>query len=164
MRDALIVGTLCIIAIAAGAWVFLHGSPFASGDASLPGSVAFSVLAEGTDASTITDPVNYRLVSKEELSTLWEMLGRTDLPPKVDFEKSEVLAVFDGERATGGYSVVIGSVTNTEDTRIVLIRHTVPGKGCMVSEALTHPYILIEVPKTTLSLTHTRETVETSCE
>lgn len=164
MRDALIVGTLCIIAIAAGGWMFVHGSPFASTDVSVAGPVEFSVLADGTNASLIEGPVNYRITQKEELAALWEMLGRTDLAPAVNFEKSEVLAVFDGERATGGYSVAIESITNTEDTRTVLIQHTVPGEGCMTMQSLTYPYTLIEVPKTTLSLTHTRETVEMSCQ
>lgn len=164
MKDALIVGTLCAIAVAAGGWMFVYGSPFASSEAPVMGPVEFSLLAEGVDASLIEKPVNYRIVDAAGFTGLWEILGRTDELPEVNFKQSEVLAVFAGEQTTGGHAVAIAEVANTEDTRIVSIRHTVPGEGCMVSQALTYPYVFVKVPKTTLSLTHVRETIETPCE
>jgi len=164
MRDALIVGFLCIVAIVAGGWVFVHGSPFGMAEPSTPGPVAFSVLAEGTNASISEKPVNYRITEAEEFAAMWDMLGRSDVIPRVDFKKQEVLAVFDGERATSGYTIGVQQVTNTEDTRIVEIAHTVPGEGCITAQSVTYPYVLIVVPKTTLSLTHTRTTTASVCQ
>lgn len=139
-------------------------SSAAAAAASLSGTpVKFTVLKKGTDAPAGLDRVNYRVHDATQLATLWQMLyGDQTNPPKVDFEKNEVLAVFDGTHPTGGYAVSITQIADG-DVRTVAVTHVAPGKGCMTSEALTMPYEIVTVPKTALKLSHQDVASTTAC-
>ncbi len=162
MKEALVVGVLVLLAAAGGAWLFVKGSPFAHTEA--PAAVSFALLTKGDQSGEVPPAVNYRVTNTDELAMLWTMLGRTDAMPEVDFTMSEVLAVFDEERPSAGYAVEVVSVSDANDTRTVTIRHLLPGESCTNAQMLTKPYVLITVPKTTLPLTHARESVTVPCE
>lgn len=148
MRDVLIVAGVCIVALIAGAFFFLKGGevlPVGSGD----GAVSYTVIAQGDHAVHVDSRVNYRIKSASEFSELWFLIHGGSQPnmPSVDFEKNEVLAVFDGSHSTGGYEVSVRSVVDQGLVRSIAIEHTEPGADCMVSQALTSPFVLVSVPK-----------------
>ncbi|MFP9098512.1 protease complex subunit PrcB family protein [Flavobacterium sp. RHBU_24] len=68
--------------------------------------------------------------------------------PEADFSKSDVVAVYMGQRNTGGYSITIESMRVDGDTTYLKKKETKPEPGGMVSMALTAPYVIVAIPKT----------------
>ena len=83
---------------------------------------------------------------------LWGKIHRISRPapklPGVDFEKQTVLAVFMGRQRTGGHSIRIASVRDTGSEVIVRVKTKSPPPGAMVTMALTHPYDVVAIAKT----------------
>ena len=165
MKDTLLVAALCLVVLSAGAFLFLKGEvrrPI--GD----GPVAFSVVAEGQKAAHVQERVNYRIKSTSEFSDMWYLLHGGSQPniPAVDFERNEVLAIFDGSHTTGGYDVRTVSIVDSGLVRTITIEHTEPGEECTVSQGSTSPYELIVVPKMRDGhrLERVNTTTVTSCE
>jgi len=88
---------------------------------------------------------------QESWKKIWSgMTGNTRpqaATPKIDFGKQQVLAVFMGRRNTGGYSVKIVRIED-KTKRVVTVRESSPPPDAMVTMALTSPYHVVVVPKT----------------
>lgn len=69
-------------------------------------------------------------------------------PATVDFAKNNAIAIFMGEKRTGGYSITIEKVTVNDDTAMVLVKNTVPEPGATLTMAITQPYCIAMIPKT----------------
>lgn len=168
MKKGLLFLVLALIIIFL-AWLLLgKGTPVGAPDttANVPdGPVPFEILEEGVNAA-VTEGKNYRIQSDEQLAALWEMIygtGSAPAMPAVDFSKEEILAVFSGQKNTGGYDVSIKEVMQKNGMRVVTIVHEAPGDGCSMTDALTSPFELIRVPVGTDNLTHKDEEVVASC-
>lgn len=173
MRDLLVIGLVAVAAIILGGFLFLFGpsSLKTEVDAALQGSntngniVSITVLAQGNDAISITQRTNYRIQNSQDLQSLWELVyGSNDTPtaPPVDFSQNEVLAVFDGSHATNGYSIKVLSVTDTTQ-RLVLVNHASPEASCSLKGVATSPFEIIEVPRTSLPMSHQDQMSTTTC-
>jgi len=68
--------------------------------------------------------------------------------PEVDFSANMVVAVFMGVVNTGGYTLHIYEVVETESTIIVKMERTEPGPSCIVPQVLTQPYHMIQIAGT----------------
>lgn len=161
MRDVLIIGIACAAAILLGAWLYFAapGAP-----AKAPGAVAFTTLDQGSYSGSVTERKNYRIKSQDELDELWKLVHGTGGPANVDFSADEVIAVFDGTHATGGYAINIASVTDVPGgSRDVAIMHTTPGEGCAASDAVSSPFQIILLPKSPYPLEHEDETSAGAC-
>lgn len=85
----------------------------------------------------------------------WDALWRgmharmTPLPetPKIDFAENMALAVFAGEKRTGGHQVHIASVTKDDDGLEAQVWTKEPPEGAMTTMALTYPYSIVVVPR-----------------
>ncbi len=155
-RDTFIIATICVLAIGIGGWFFLS-------ETNILRPVPFSVLAKG-DHAQLEEGKNYRIKSEGEFVEFWVMAFGIDTPvPEVDFSTHHVLGVFDGAHSSGGYDISIVSVTDTKHIREVVVRHGVPGEGCMTTQALTSPFELILVPKSDASITRRDVTDVSSC-
>jgi len=106
-------------------------------------------------------------------SALWSEHGGAGAPPAVDFSREMVVGLFLGARPTGGYSVdflrmvvpytlyVGGWCPPVTDPPIgapcfggdpvsgflMDARETVPGPNCVVTTAVTYPFVLVKVPR-----------------
>ncbi len=84
---------------------------------------------------------------------VWKKVHSTVSPqpklPAVDFEKHAVIAVFLGQRNTGGHGIRIKGVVEKEDFVEVVVLKTSPGPGAITTQALTQPYDMLIVPKPT---------------
>lgn len=73
--------------------------------------------------------------------------------PAVDFEKEMVLAVFAGQKNTGGHSIQIEKIlkkqSDTNPKYYVLYRQTAPPPDAMVTQVLEYPAHVVVVPKVT---------------
>ena len=85
------------------------------------------------------------ITSQGQLQDLYKELGWSDIP-SVDFSKNNVVALFMGQKRTGGYSINVRKVTVEDDTTTVEVTETSPGG--MATMALTAPYCIVVIPKT----------------
>lgn len=164
MKDAAILGVACLIAIVLGAWLFFLDT----NEAQAPGAVRaveVTVLTEGQNA-LVSERKNYRIRTLDELQELWSMTytGGGPAIPGVDFERNEVLAVFDGTHSSGGYSIEVESVEDGPLSREISIVRSAPGDSCMTTSAITSPFQIVVVEKTALPIEREDRMVVTECE
>lgn len=93
------------------------------------------VAMESVDLITISEEAQHELEARknQEGSYLFTDNGKN------------YLAVFAGERNTGGYGVEIIEVVSLESELMVSVEMTEPGPDTMVTDALTYPMALVEL-------------------
>jgi hypothetical protein len=74
----------------------------------------------------------------------WEGFA-VETPPRVDFAKQSVVAVFGGERPTGGWSVRVRSIEQRGSSCTVRYEVVGPPPGAVVTQAITHPFAVVKV-------------------
>lgn len=150
-KDGVLIFFGLIIAIALGGLLMNYSAMHEPEQIQVqPAAVPFSVLTEGEHSGSVTERVNYRIRTEPEFEKLWGMLHEDDgMPmPTVDFDAHDVLAVFDGERSSGGYDISVVSIEETpEGTLAVTILHEEPGASCLTTSIITNPFELVVVPK-----------------
>lgn len=77
--------------------------------------------------------------------TIWQRVGQT-APSNLPDDKHAV-AIFAGQKRTGGYGVQIVEQIDTNDQTIIRYRLTKPGFRAMVTQAITSPYAIVLVPR-----------------
>jgi len=75
---------------------------------------------------------------------------RQAAPRAFDPAREMAVAVFLGERRTGGYAVRIVSAEPRDGQLVVTYQESAPPAGTMVTQALTYPWTLAVVPRSTL--------------
>lgn len=85
--------------------------------------------------------------SQESLNNLFKELYIEDFK-SVDFAKNNVVALFLGEKNTGGHGIEIESLRTENDTTFIKVKKIKPEPGSMVTQAFTNPYYLAVIPKT----------------
>lgn len=169
-RNIFIIVCAAIVAIAIGSYIFYSGninlqdiSSFAADNNQNASAsiVPFIEIAHGSQ-SAVERRVNYIITSPDQFNELWNMIGVTGVPPKVDFEKDAVIAVFAGRKPATGYSIAIAKIEDT-DLRTVSITLANPDEKCVPAKSITTPYQLITVPTTSLPLSHKDIVVTTNC-
>jgi hypothetical protein len=170
MKDVLIIGGICVAAIAIGAGLYVYGpdefrtlpepdagtaSATPSPEAiNVPQDISFAVLDEGQNAADMPTRKNYVVGSDTYLKWLWTTAYGADAPdmPGINFDEEYVIGVFAGEQSSGGHGIRVISVTDADTVRMVKIEVTRPGAGCVVTDAITSPYQLIRLPASSLPL------------
>ncbi|MBD2526672.1 protease complex subunit PrcB family protein [Nostoc sp. FACHB-133] len=118
--------------------------------------VNFRTIARGADSG-------YRTASQlvidnpEEWASVWQQHASNIIPPPpvpgVDFTDNQVVAVFMGEKRTGGYSVEILTVETKSSEKenlaslVITVAYHQPKPGEIVPEVITHPYQIITIPQ-----------------
>jgi hypothetical protein len=72
----------------------------------------------------------------------------------VDFSKQTVIAYFGGSKPTGGFSVELVGVDRKKESAAVKLRLWKPGKGSIVTQAFTQPFLIQSVEKLPAKVTH----------
>lgn len=101
---------------------------------------------EKRDYSSNMEEKNYAIMERERLSDLWIKMGYTRIAPFIDFNNNMIIAVFQGEKTTGGYSIEINKIIETKNTIEVSVMKTSPGRGCIVTKQITSPYHIVQLP------------------
>lgn len=84
---------------------------------------------------------------KASLEKLYEAINDTQVP-KVDFTKERIVALFMGQRNTGGYAIKVKNVTEKGEKIYVDVQETSPGSGDIVTMALTNPFTIVKINST----------------
>jgi PrcB C-terminal len=66
-------------------------------------------------------------------------------PPFIDFKRQIVVAVFLGEKPTGGYDVEIIRIDQSDGALVIHYREKSPLPGSIAIQALTQPFHIIQV-------------------
>ena len=65
----------------------------------------------------------------------------------IDFKENDVVVLNQGQKSTGGFGIDVASVTWDNEILLVKKIEKSPGKGAMVTMALTNPYCITIIPK-----------------
>ncbi len=154
MKNLVIIGSLCVLAITIGGflyWKSTNTPPTASGaipTAETAGKeITFKILAAGENAKEMLLRKNYAIYDASEFARFWKKAQGVDAKvPVVDFTKNYVIAVFAGTVPSGGYSISVSQVVDTERARSVAVVIEEPGEDCPVIQEETHPFQFVSVP------------------
>lgn len=105
---------------------------------------AYTVLKQGEYGGRETKSHEV-VTSQAQLATLYKELNIEEVPA-VDFSKYNVVALFMGQKNSGGYTIGIKSVTFDGNTATVNTKETAP-EG-MATMAITNPYCIATITKT----------------
>lgn len=109
--------------------------------------VSFTVLDEGDTASEFPKQQGVALSTAAEWRTLWTRVHATRIPPlempAVDLQET-VLAVFAGERRSGGSVIRVERIVQTEAQVIVHVKITEPAPGASLITMMTYPYQIVK--------------------
>jgi hypothetical protein len=98
-----------------------------------------------------------------EWTELWNSHVSGSIPPKappsIDFQTEMIVAVFSGEKMTGGYDVEIIKIEEARQKRVlsVTIRDSKPPSDALVSQALTQPFHIVKLKRVELAATFVLE-------
>ncbi|MCP1728011.1 hypothetical protein J2T60_002011 [Natronospira proteinivora] len=143
-RAGLVLLSMCCIflsACAAG-----EGNGQAEENAMQNGSYEIEELARGSQSRESAE----RMMVVRDADTferIWDLSDQRGERPAVDFDQSMVVAIFMGERRTGGYSVQVDEVRQDGDDIMVQVIMEEPGEGCMTTQAITRPFQLVLLPQ-----------------
>lgn len=113
--------------------------------------------------------VRERLVirSASEWPAIWSRIhGSLTPPPDVvqpDFGTEVAVVAAMGEKSTGGFEIVIDSVTRHSRGSIVYITEQGPGSNCMTTQALTQPVHAVRAPRTDGSIWWRERSIGENC-
>ncbi|NQY29574.1 MAG: protease complex subunit PrcB family protein [Flavobacteriaceae bacterium] len=110
--------------------------------------LSFEVLVEDQIGGFVKEEIRI-IKNRESLLEVYGYVNRIRKPgfsiPKVDFSKETIIAVFMGEKTTGGFSVTIENVKEENKKLIVKIKETKPGPKDMVTMAITQPFCFVKI-------------------
>jgi hypothetical protein len=121
------------------------------GSSSQPKSqVSFQTISKG-DRSGVREFQQQVVRNQREWETLWQRHTATEtnppIAPVVDFNKEIVIAVFLGEKPTGGHTVEIVRIDRNNDELEILFKEVTPPPGGIVTQALTQPFHIVRIAK-----------------
>ncbi len=81
----------------------------------------------------------------DDLNKLYALIN-DELVPNVDFAQSRIVALFMGEKNTGGYSIGIEGIKTEGNKVIIKVRKSYPDG--MATMALSQPYMIARIDTT----------------
>jgi len=118
-------------------------------------SVTKGVLREWRGTQSGVTEAGQRVVrTQAEWEQLWGRMTSNQVPsppaPRVDWTKEMVVALFMGERPTGGFHTAIKSVTTSAKEVTVTYEESAPAPDAITIQALTQPYAVAVIPRSSL--------------
>ncbi|MEW6327441.1 MAG: protease complex subunit PrcB family protein [Thermodesulfobacteriota bacterium] len=142
MWSILLVMIVAVISIGQGCFVL-------SGSTEKTGELKIKKDWKGYQSGH-TKPAKLVIRTEDEWERVWAQVGGPQIPkpelPEVNFETEIVIAVFMGERQTGGYGIEIRRVVRRQEEIIVHVEERHPRPDSLVTMALTQPYHIAVIP------------------
>jgi len=127
----------------------------------IPQELPVTVLAQGQHSMQTEERFEW-VTQPESFQALWEA-AQAGPQPSVDFERDGVVAVFMGERPTGGHGIQVEQVALRDDELLVEVLLQSPGPECLTTQALTQPYQIVSVPRAAEQAIFTTRSVLVPC-
>ena len=109
--------------------------------------LGFTSISMG-QTSSISKARQLVIRDEQEFADIWQDIDAARSLPEIDFEEEMVIAVFMGEKPTGGYSIEIDSIYEYPDRIVVNVVETEPDPDDMTTQALTYPYHIVTTANT----------------
>ncbi|MDO8600821.1 MAG: protease complex subunit PrcB family protein [bacterium] len=97
------------------------------------------------------DRKDYVIKENSEWRSLWDIVNTTVAPrpvlPSIDFGNEMIIAVFQGNHSTGGYSIEIIEILEKANSLEVTVKETSPSPGSIVTQAFTQPFHIIKTKR-----------------
>ena len=81
----------------------------------------------------------------EEIKMLQQDENLKNKISPTDIQKSNFIILNMGEKTSGGYSIGIDNVVETEKNIVVTVKENVPATGSMATQALTNPFCVVKI-------------------
>jgi PrcB C-terminal len=112
--------------------------------------IEFETIAKYLSSGHV-EKKNYVITNKEDWERLWEKVVAYSYPrpaaPEVDFSKHDLIAVFQGNQPSSGYSISVTKLVRSGKKLKVYVREVLPGDECRVLLVLTQPFEIIQTDK-----------------
>ena len=127
----------------------------------------FIEIDKGTNGGFM-DSTYQVITNKNQMKKAWEQaysnfLNKKD-PPEIDFSSKTIILVSFGMKTSGGYKIYVDSVLDNPKDVIINTVHVTPGDNCVVTEAITFPYQMIEINSTDKKIVFNKISEVIDCE
>lgn len=123
---------------------------------SLSPQIPFSKLVSGTNASGFAKKTFVVVKDNKQWEKTWKQIHQNTVivpkTPAVDFKKWCLVAVFAGEKKTGGYKIEVASVVRENGRIIVFAKEISPDPSSIVIQVLSYPYTIVKINATNLPM------------
>jgi hypothetical protein len=113
-----------------------------------PPEVTFQTVSRGSRTG-VRDARQLVVRGRAEWIELWAQHVSVDVnpapPPPINFATELIVAVFLGEKPTGGYDLAISRVLRSDDSVVVYFREISPVPGAIVTQSLTRPFHIVRI-------------------
>ena len=107
-------------------------------------NVSFKILEKGGH-SGITEPVNMIWRNSKEINEFHKKNGIPKNEFAIDFNKSVLGGIFLGQQSTGGFTIKIDKIIESDDS--LKVYYSVQ-TGKIAIMVITQPYVIFMMPKT----------------
>jgi len=112
--------------------------------------LTFSKIAGGSYGG-VKDRSFVVVSTEDQWKSWWSTINGNVQPlpplPRIDFSTHALVAVFQGRKNSGGYSIGVEAVIETHDRVTVTVRELEPGPMNIVTSALSSPWEVVAVPR-----------------
>lgn len=112
--------------------------------------VNYEVIQQGTYSGK-KDPIAQIITAKQDWEHIWKQHVSVLVPqppvPEIDFETEVVVAIFAGEKKSGGYAIVIKKVSEELNDVVVRYKLTEPQPNSFTIQVITQPYVMLKMSK-----------------
>lgn len=112
------------------------------------GEINFKRIIDGTQNS-ISEKQTRIIRSQNEWLKLWrEMFPDQITISSTNFDEQELIALFQGEKSTAGYSINVEKIVNQVFYIEIIVKEISPGENCFLTQSITKPYSIVSLPRT----------------
>ncbi|KUJ62768.1 hypothetical protein AR687_05060 [Flavobacteriaceae bacterium CRH] len=104
----------------------------------------YEILTEQSDGGgnikffeILTEPNEIKMLETDPLLA--------DKMKQADIENSNYIILNMGEKNTGGYSIGVEKVEETDKNIIITVKENAPAKDAMVMQVITYPYTVVKI-------------------
>ncbi|MGI8649477.1 MAG: protease complex subunit PrcB family protein [Rubrobacter sp.] len=141
---AILVSSGAMLALSACGSESSSAPPEGTNPENVLGNLDFEEVYSNASGSGLEEP---RLVVATDLEALQRQPELADLAPETTTPRNggPYVAVFAGQRNTGGYSVSVEEVVRHGGRVEVVVKETGPPEGARATQALTYPFSVVAV-------------------
>ncbi len=103
-----------------------------------------------------TEPAKVVIHTEEQWKEVWQKLNILRLPvpelPKINFAREMAIAVFMGQRTSGGYEITIKNIIQKKDKIIIEVHEKEPSPDTLRTMSLTQPYYVMVIKNSSLPI------------
>jgi len=120
-----------------------------------PSFVKFEIISQGY-YSGYNERKFLLIKTQEQWREVWDIHAGIklppSLPPKIDFNRQMIIAVFAGEYPSGGFEIRIANIEKTENKVLVNIIETKLKRDHLTTQTLSQPYQIVQIEATDLPI------------